>query len=94
MYAIKIYLTKPKKSGLKTKGNYFLQTDLEKNYYLMRDLEDQVVHVFTRKERAEETAKYLQDQNPRMLITITEDIPAPALAKALSKKINQNNTQK
>lgn len=86
MYAIKVYLSKPKKSGLATKGNYFLESVLEKNYYLMRDFEDNVVHVYTRKEKAETIVKQLQDQNPKMLIQITEDIPAVALSRALKKK--------
>jgi len=86
MYAIKVYLTRPKKSGLATKGNPFMQDALEKNYYLMRDFEDNVVHVFTRKEKAEKTVNELQEQNPKMLIQLTEDIPAAALARALKKK--------
>ena len=75
MYAIKVYLTKPKNHTIN-----------EKNYYLMRDMEDSVVHVFTRRERAEQMAKHLQEENPRMHISVTEDIPAPALARALKKK--------
>ena len=75
MYAIKVYLTKPKN-----------HTSNEKNYYLMRDMEDSVVHVFTRRERAEQMAKHLQEENPRMFISVTEDIPAPALSRALKKK--------
>jgi len=75
MYAIKVYLSKPKT---------FIQN--EKNYYLMRDMEDSVVHVFTRRERAEKMAQLLQEENPRMHISVTENIPAPALARALKKK--------
>jgi hypothetical protein len=75
LYAIKVYLTKSK--------NHISN---EKNYYLMRDMEDSVVHVFTRRERAEKMAQLLQDENPRMHISVTEDIPAPALARALKKK--------
>jgi hypothetical protein len=75
LYAIKVYFTKPKN-----------HTSNEKNYYLMRDMEDSVVHVFTRRERAEKMAQLLQEENPRMLIQVTEDIPAPALARALKKK--------
>lgn len=86
MYAIKVYLNKPKKSGLATKDEYFLQSILQKNYYLMRDLEDNIVHVYTRKEKAEKIVNLLQEQNPGMLIQITEDIPATALARALKKK--------
>ena len=85
MYAIKVYLTKPKN---------FVQN--EKNYYLMRDMEDSVVHVFTRRERAEQMAKHLQEENPRMHISVTEDIPAPALARALKKKSEnekENNSE-
>jgi hypothetical protein len=52
----------------------------------MRDMEDSVVHVFTRRERAEKMAQLLQDENPRMHISVTEDIPAPALARELKKK--------
>ena len=75
MYAIKVYLTKPK--------NHISN---EKNYYLMRDIEDSVVHVYTRRERAEKIAQLLQEENPRMHISVTENIPAPALARALKKK--------
>ena len=75
MYAIKVYLSKPKT---------FIQN--EKNYYLMRDMEDSVVHVYTRRERAEKMAQLLQEENPRMHISVTENIPAPALARALKKK--------
>ena len=62
----------------------------------MRDMEDSVVHVFTRRERAEQIAKHLQEENPRMLITVTEDIPAPALVRALKKKSEnekENNSE-
>ena len=89
MYAIKVYLTRPKKSGLNTKDGYFLESALQKNYYLMRDLNDNVVHVFTRKEKAEKIVNFLQEENPKMLIQITEDIPAAALARALKKKGNE-----
>jgi len=85
VYAIKVYLTKPKN-----------HTSNEKNYYLMRDMEDSVVHVFTRRERAEQMAKYLQEENPRMHISVTEEIPAPALARALKKKSEnekENNSE-
>jgi len=86
MYAIKVYLTIPKKSGLATKGNFFMQDALAKNYYLMRDLEDNIVHVYTRKERVDNIVKELQEQNPKMLIQVTDQIPAQALARALKKK--------
>lgn len=89
MYAIKVYLSRPKKSGLATKDGYFMETALQKNYYLMRDFEDNVVHVFTRKEKAQKIVNELQEQNPKMLIQLTEDIPAAALARALKKKGNE-----
>lgn len=89
MYAIKVYLTRPKKSGLATKDGYFMETVLQKNYYLMRDFADNIVHVFTRKEKAEKVVKELQEQNPKMLIQLTEEIPAAALARALKKKGNE-----
>lgn len=89
MYAIKVYLSRPKKSGLATKDGYFMESAMQKNYYLMRDLTDNVVHVFTRKEKAERIIKHLQEENPKMLIQLTEDIPAAALARALKKKGNE-----
>tara|TARA_Y200000002_G_C22175044_1_gene452689 strand:+ start:68 stop:379 length:312 start_codon:yes stop_codon:yes gene_type:complete len=89
VYAIKVYLSRPKKSGLATKDGYFLESALQKNYYLMRDLNDNVVHVFTRKEKAEKIVNFLQEENPKMLIQLTEDIPAAALARALKKKGNE-----
>ena len=89
MYAIKVYLSRPKKSGLATKDGYFMESALQKNYYLMRDLNDNVVHVYTRKEKAEKIVNFLQEENPKMLIQLTEDIPAAALARALKKKGNE-----
>ena len=89
MYAIKVYLTRPKKSGLATKDGYFMESALLRNYYLMRDFADNIVHVYTRKEKAERIVKQLQEQNPKMLIQLTEDIPAAALARALKKKGNE-----
>ena len=93
MYAIKIYLSRPKKSGLATKDGYFMETAMQKNYYLMRDLEDNVVHVYTRKEKAQSMVDYLQEQNPKMLIQLTEEIPAVALARALKKKADEKTSQ-
>ena len=63
-----------------------MESALQKNYYLMRDLNDNVVHVYTRKEKAEKIVNFLQEENPKMLIQLTEDIPAAALARALKKK--------
>ena len=66
-----------------------MESALQKNYYLMRDLNDNVVHVYTRKEKAEKIVNFLQEENPKMLIQLTEDIPAAALARALKKKGNE-----
>jgi hypothetical protein len=70
-----------------------MESALLKNYYLMRDLEDSVVHVYTRKEKAQSMVDYLQEQNPKMLIQLTEDIPAPALARALKKKADEKTSE-
>ena len=93
MYAIKVYLSRPKKSGLATKDGYFMESVLQKNYYLMRDLEDHVVHIYTRKEKAQSMVDYLQELNPKMLIQITEDIPPVALARALKKKADEKTSE-
>ena len=58
----------------------------DKNWYLMKDIETSIVHVYTRKAKAQKMAEYLQEQNPKMRIEITENIPAAALARALKKK--------
>ena len=89
MYAIKVYLSRPKKSGLGTKDGYFMESALQRNYYLMRDFADNIVHVFTRKEKAERIVKHLQEENPKMLIELTEDIPTAALAREKKKKGNE-----
>ena len=70
-----------------------MESALLKNYYLMRDLEDSVVHVYTRKEKAQSMVDYLQEQNPKMLIQLTEEIPAVALARALKKKADEKTSQ-
>lgn len=70
-----------------------MESALLKNYYLMRDLEDSVVHVYTRKEKAQSMVDYLQEQNPKMLIQLTEDIPAPALARAVKKKADEKTSE-
>ena len=70
-----------------------METAMQKNYYLMRDLEDNVVHVYTRKEKAQSMVDYLQEQNPKMLIQLTEEIPAVALARALKKKADEKTSQ-
>ena len=66
-----------------------MESALQRNYYLMRDFADNIVHVFTRKEKAERIVKHLQEENPKMLIELTEDIPTAALARALKKKGNE-----
>ena len=70
-----------------------METVLQKNYYLMRDLEDSVIHVYTRKEKAQSMVKHLQELNPKMLIQITEDIPPVALARALKKKADEKTSE-
>ena len=70
-----------------------METAMQKNYYLMRDLEDNVVHVYTRKEKAQSMVDYLQEQNPKMLIQLTEEIPAVALARALKKKTDEKASE-
>ena len=70
-----------------------METAMQKNYYLMRDLEDNVVHVYTRKEKAQSMVDYLQEQNPKMLIQLTEEIPAVALARALKKKTDEKTSE-
>lgn len=92
MYAIKVYDKRPKKSGLKTKDDYFLSSTLQKNYYLMRDLSDNIVNIYTDKKYVQKLADLLQQQNPKSLITITSDIPATALARGL-KKLGNNIEQ-
>mgnify|MGYP001326226494 CR=1 FL=1 len=57
----------------------------------MKDMDTSIVHVYTRRAKAQKMVEYLQEQNPKMQIEITEDIPAPALARALKKK--QDNEQ-
>jgi len=70
-----------------------METAMQKNYYLMRDLEDHVVHVYTRKEKAQSMIDSLQEQNPKMLIQLTEEIPAVALARALKKKADEKTNE-
>lgn len=51
-------------------------------WFLLRDLDDFVVHVWTRRSEAEKALASLGDSS----CEITENIPAPALARALEKK--------
>ena len=54
----------------------------EKDWYLYKDLEDNVVHTWGRKDKAEEVMNLLVCHKAE----ITEDIPAPALARSTEKK--------
>lgn len=83
MYAIKVYLKKPRKNVENIKYDIF--RDYEKNYYLMRDMEDNIVHIYTDKNKAQQVAEHLQHRNPKSLITITNKIPQQALKRGLNK---------
>lgn len=80
MYAIKVYPKKPK-----TIKEIPYTSNLNKQFYLMRDLNDCVVHIYTDKQAAQHIADQLQEQSKSSLITITSDIPAAALSKGLMK---------
>ena len=54
----------------------------EKDWYFYKDLEDNVVHTWGRKDKAEEVMSLLDCYKAE----ITEDIPAPALARSTEKK--------
>ena len=56
------------------------------DYYLMRDADDHIVHVYGRRERAESSAAALQEQNPRMRIEVTDKIGQRALQRAQNKR--------
>tara|TARA_R100001163_G_C5037962_1_gene176772 strand:- start:588 stop:908 length:321 start_codon:yes stop_codon:yes gene_type:complete len=91
VYAIKVYLRRPKKSGLATKDGYFMETALQRDYYLLRDLDTFAVHIWTRKEKALAIAEHLQKESPNSLIMITDDIPKAALERALKYKQAKQN---
>jgi hypothetical protein len=57
----------------------------ENDWFLYRDLEDQVVHTYDRKEKAEEVMNLLECNRAE----ITEDIPPQALARSTEKKQRQ-----
>tara|TARA_B110000027_G_scaffold60694_1_gene65326 strand:- start:2829 stop:3080 length:252 start_codon:yes stop_codon:yes gene_type:complete len=59
----------------------------ENDWFLLRDLNDSVVHIWTRKEKAQEVLDALTCQKAE----ITQEIPAAALLKATEKKQNQKN---
>ena len=54
----------------------------EKDWFFYKDLEDHVVHTWSRREKAEEVMNLLTCYKAE----ITEDIPAPALARSTEKK--------
>ena len=61
----------------------------EKDWYLYRDLEDNVVHTWGRKDKEEEVMRLLVCHKAE----ITEDIPAPALARSTEKKQKHLNSK-
>jgi hypothetical protein len=63
------------------------------DWFLLRDPEDFVVNIYTRKTTAEQVLKKLQHNlSKNVLIEITEDINPSALARATAKrqKVNKN----
>ena len=52
------------------------------DFYLLRDMNDFVVHVWTRKEEAEKALARIDDAS----CVITQDIPKAALDRAVEKK--------
>ena len=54
----------------------------EKDWFLYRDLEDNVVYTWGRKDKAEEVMNLLVCNKAE----ITEEIPAPALGRSTEKK--------
>ena len=61
----------------------------EKDWFLYRDLEDQVVHTYDSKEKAEEVINLLECNRAE----ITENIPPQALARSTEKKQRQKIQQ-
>ena len=61
----------------------------EKDWFLYRDLEDQVVHTYDSKEKAEEVINLLECNRAE----ITEEIPPQALARSTEKKQRQKIQQ-
>ena len=66
MYAIKVTLNKRKPH----------------DFYLLRDMDDFVIHVWTRKAEAEKALARIDDAS----CSLTDDIPRYALERALKKK--------
>ena len=54
----------------------------ENDWFLYKDLEDNVIHTWSRREKAEEVMNLLVCNKAE----ITEEIPAPALARSTEKK--------
>ena len=61
-------------------------TKAESSWYLMRDLQDNVVHCYSRQSRAEAVVKHLLEQNPKMRIEVTQDISVAAIKRATDKR--------
>ena len=61
----------------------------EKDWFLYRDLEDNVVHTWGRKDKAEEVMSLLVCNKAE----ITEEISAPALARSTEKKQRSKTQQ-
>ena len=58
------------------------------HWFLLRDLDDFVVHVWTRRSEAEKVLASLDESS----CEITEDIPPSALARAIKKKERLSKT--
>ena len=54
----------------------------EKDWFFYKDLDDHIVHTWSRREKAEEVMNLLTCYKAE----ITEEIPAPALARSTEKK--------
>ena len=54
----------------------------EKDWFLYRDLEDQVIHTWSRRDKAEEVMNLLECNKAE----ITEEIPTAALSRSTEKK--------
>jgi hypothetical protein len=86
VYAIKVNLKKPKKNES--------PLSIEKNSFLLRDLETFCVHVYSRKEKAQKIVDYMQEQNPNSFVRLSENIPKAALERALQYKQSKLNENK
>ena len=61
-------------------------TKAEGSWYLMRDLNDNVVHCYGRQSRAEAVVKNLLEHYPKMRIEVTQDISVAAIKRATNKR--------